>query len=71
MDSLRMIRAGGFTSGREIRRFRTEAEAAANLDYLVPPRLGPGFVGRHSTPAQQAVSRTQAISSTLAQRASV
>jgi hypothetical protein len=66
-----MIRAGGFTSGREIRRVRTETEAAAYLEDLLPPAARPGFVGRHSTPAHRAVSRTQAISSTLAQRASV
>ena len=36
-----MILAGGFTSGREIRRVRTETEAAANLDYLVPPTTRP------------------------------
>jgi hypothetical protein len=45
VDSLRMILAGGFTSGREIRRFRTEAEAAANLDYLVPPTTRPWLSG--------------------------
>ena len=43
-----MILAGGFTSGREIRRIRTETEAAPNVDYLLPPtaRLwlcGPAF----------------------------
>ncbi len=29
--------AGGLTSGREIRSFGTETEAAANLDQLLPP----------------------------------
>jgi hypothetical protein len=71
VDSLRMILAGGFSSGREIRRIRTETETTANLDDLVPPTARPWLCGRHSTPAQQAVSRTQTISSTLAQRASV
>jgi hypothetical protein len=42
-----MILAGGFSSGCEIRRFRTETEAA-NLDYPVRPTarpwlFGPGF----------------------------
>jgi hypothetical protein len=50
VNSLRMILAGGFSSGHEIRRIRTETEAAANLDYLLPLTARPGFVGRHSTP---------------------
>jgi hypothetical protein len=37
VDSLRIILAGGFSSGREIRRIRTETEAAANFDDLLPP----------------------------------
>jgi hypothetical protein len=40
-----MILVGGFTSGREIRRFRTETEVAANLDYLVPPTARPWLCG--------------------------
>jgi hypothetical protein len=41
VDSLGIIPASGFTSGREIRRFRTETEAAANLDDPLPPTAGP------------------------------
>jgi hypothetical protein len=73
VDSLRVNLAGGLTSGREIRPFGTQTEAAANRDQLLPPAawLGPSFVGRHSALAQQAVSRTQTTCLTLAQLASV
>jgi hypothetical protein len=40
-----MILAGGFTSGREIRRIRTDAKAAPNLNYLVPPTARPWLCG--------------------------
>jgi hypothetical protein len=61
----------GFTSGREICWIRTETEAATNLDYRLPLTVRADFVGRLSAPAQRSVSRTQTISSTLAQHASV
>jgi hypothetical protein len=45
MNSLRLILAGGSTSGREIRRIRTETEVAVNLDDLLPPNARPWLCG--------------------------
>jgi hypothetical protein len=45
MNSLRMIFAGGLTSGREVRRIRTETEVALSLDDLLPPTARPWLCG--------------------------